>query len=190
MQSSFALVLRATPVPRSHLWPRRAWKRSKLDWCHEGKWSRFFSAFSFCVLLAVNGSSVLYRPSSMTFVLKGDPGVDQCHVVHPLRAPSALLGAHRQFTPYRHCAALVVISLWQPFRTQVAFSLTPHRVPWLLNDGQRSFTPFINPALLFSGQRAKLSTVYSGPDVGGTAATRPQITPGMPEWTVAARAQN
>lgn len=156
MQSSFPLVLRAAPVPRSRLRPRRGWKRSKLDGCREGKRSRFFSGFLFCVLRAVKGSSVYYRPSSLTFVPKGDPGVGQCHVAHPLH-PSCSVRSARQFSRYRHCAPLVVISLWQPFRTQVAFSMTSHWVPGLLNGGQRSFTPFLNPAVLFRGQRAKLS---------------------------------
>lgn len=80
-----------------------------------------FQAFVFVRFWAMNGSSVYYRPSALTFVLKADPGVGQCHIAHP--SCSAL---HITF-----CAVLVVISFNHPFRTQVAFSMTSS---WVLSD--------------------------------------------------------
>lgn len=148
-----------------------------------------FQAFFFVRCWAMKGSSVYYRPSGLTFVLKGDPGVGQCHVAHPSCSVHRSAGSARQLSPYCFCAALVVISLRQPFRTQVAFSVTSPWVLWLLYDGQRSFTPFPNPIVLFTGQREKLPWAFSGPDVRVTAVAWPQIAP-RTEWTAANRVQN
>ncbi len=137
----------------------------------------------------MKGSSVYYRPSSLTFVLKGDPGVGQCHISRPSCSVHYSAGSAWQLSPYCFCVALVVISLRQPFRTQMAFSVTSCWVLWLLNDRQRSFTPFLNPIVLFIGQREKLPRVLSGPDVRVTAVVWPQIAP-RTEWTVANRVQN
>lgn len=145
-----------------------------------------FQAFVFVRCWAVKGSSVYYRPSGLTFVLKGDPGVGQCHIAHPSCSVRCSAGSARQLSSYCFCAALVVISLSYSFRTQVAFSVTSR---WVLNDRRRSFTPFLNPIVLFAGQREKLPWVFSAPDVRVTAVAWPQIAP-RTERTVANRVQN
>lgn len=161
-------------------WREPGKKKTKLDGCQERDGSRLF--FSLCAAELWKGSSVYYRPSSLTFVLKGDPGVGQCHISRPSCSVHYSAGSPRQLSPYCFCAALVVISLRQTFRTQMAFSVTSCWVLWLLNDRQRSFTPFLNPIVLLIGQREKLPWVL-------TAVVWPQIAP-RTEWTVANRVQN
>lgn len=66
-----------------------------------------FQAYVFVRCPAMKGSSVYYGPSGLTFVLKGDPGVGQCHIAHP----SCSVGGSARLSPYCFCAALIVISL-------------------------------------------------------------------------------